>query len=308
MAMRSVWRALVGTVLASWAGVATAQTAQSGAIAGEVKDTTGAVLPGVTVEATSPALIEKVRATVTDSQGRYQITELRPGAYSVNFTLPGFSTFRREGIELTSGFTANVNAELKIGALEETVTVTGAAPIVDTQNVRSQNVISRELLDALPTGRSVAGVGALTLGATPTGSGNFSGHDVGGNKGENTKALAIHGLNISNTRNRWEGSPINTLIGAGGGNSQYFVNTIAVQEIVVDTGGNSADSDTGGANYNVVPKDGGNRLSFNTAGNYAGENLQADNFTEDLRNRGVVSVPPIYKIFDAGGVRSGNGV
>ena len=297
------WR--VGLVLASvallWSATASAQTTSSGAISGEAKDTTGAVLPGVTVEVASPALIEKVRAAVTDAQGRYLITELRPGAYTVTFTLPGFSTYKREGIALTAGFTANVNGDMQVGALEETITVSGASPIVDTQNVRSQNVISRELLDALPTGKSVAGIGALTLGATPTGSGNFSGHDVGGNKGENTKSLAIRGLAIANTRNRWEGSPINTLIGAGGGNAQYFVNTLAVQEIVVDTGGNSADSETGGANYNVVPKDGGNRLSFNVVGNYAGENLQADNFTDTLRNRGVVSLPPIYKIFDAGG-------
>jgi hypothetical protein len=280
---------------------AAAQTAQSGAIAGEVKDTTGAVLPGVTVEAASPALIEKIRVATTDSQGRYQITELRPGAYTVTFTLPGFNALRREGIELSSGFTANINAELRIGAIEETITVSGATPIVDTQNVRSQNVISRELLDTLPTGKSVAGVAALTLGALPSGSGNFSGHDVGGNKGENTKAIAIHGLSIANTRNRWDGTPINTLIGNGGGNSQYFVNTNAVQEIVVDTGGIAADSETGGANYNVVPRDGGNRISVTAAGNYAGENLQQNNMSDSLRERGVSNLPPIYKIYDAGG-------
>jgi hypothetical protein len=294
---------LVLAVLALLVGAAaaSAQTAQSGAIAGEVKDTTGAVMPGVTVEAASPALIEKVRTAVTDSQGRYQITELRPGRYTVTFALTGFNTFRREGIELTSGFTANVNGELKVGALEETITVTGASPIVDTQNVRSQNVVSRELLETLPTGKSVVGIGSLTLGASSTGSGNFSGHDVGGNKGENTKALAIHGLSIANTRNRWDGTSINTLIGNGGGNSQYFVNTNAVQEIVVETGGIAADSETGGANYNVVPRDGSNRFSVTASGNYTGDKLQQDNMSDALRNRQVTSLPPINKIYDAGG-------
>src|SRR4029453_18104818 len=105
----------------------------SGTIAGVVRDTSGAVMPGVTVEAASPALIEKVRSVVTDGQGLYRIVDLRPGSYTVTFTLPGFSTFKREGIELTTSFTAQVNAELKVGALEETVPVSGEAPVVDIQ-------------------------------------------------------------------------------------------------------------------------------------------------------------------------------
>src|SRR5262245_60356375 len=114
-----------------------AQSATTGSIAGVVRDTTGAVLPGVTVEAASPALIEKVRSVVTDDQGNYKIVELRPGTYTVTFTLPGFATFRREGLALTTGFTAAGNAEMKVGSLEETVVVTGASPVVDIQNVRT---------------------------------------------------------------------------------------------------------------------------------------------------------------------------
>src|SRR5580765_7399734 len=125
--------------------------AESGNIAGAVRDGSGAVMPGVTVEAASPALIEKVRVVTTDTQGLYRIVDLRPGRYTVTFTLPGFSTFKREGIELTTGFTAAVNAEMKVGTLEETVTVTGESPVVDTQNVRKQNVVSSDLLEALPT-------------------------------------------------------------------------------------------------------------------------------------------------------------
>lgn len=103
-------------------------------IAGAVKDASGAVLPGVTVEAASPALIEKVRSAVTDSTGQYRIENLRPGTYAVTFSLPGFSTFKREGIELTGSFTATIDAEMRVGQLQETVTVTGASPIVDVQS------------------------------------------------------------------------------------------------------------------------------------------------------------------------------
>ena len=131
-----------------------AQAALSGGIAGVVRDSTGAVLPGVTVEATSPALIEKVRAVVTDSQGQYKIVELRPGTYAVTFTLPGFSRVRREGVELATGFTAAVNAELSVGLLAETITVSGASPVVDVQNTQPQVVLQRAELDSLPRPRA----------------------------------------------------------------------------------------------------------------------------------------------------------
>ena len=138
---------------------------QASGIAGAVRDTSGAVLPGVTVEAASPALIEKVRSVVTDSEGRYNIVDLRPGTYTVTFSLPGFTGFRREGIVLTAGFTATVNADMQVGAVEETITVTGETPLVDTQNVRRQTVVSDEMLDTLPTSTKQANsLIALTLG------------------------------------------------------------------------------------------------------------------------------------------------
>ena len=155
---------LVTAVLLFMPGTLMGQSA-TGAIAGLVADTTGAVLPGVSVEVTSPALIEKVRTAVTDDQGRYQIVELRPGNYVVTFTLPGFSSVKREGIELTTGFTATVNAELRVGAVEETVLVSGASPVVDTQNVRQQTVLTRQVLDAIPATKTVQSYAALTVGA-----------------------------------------------------------------------------------------------------------------------------------------------
>src|SRR3989442_793696 len=157
---------------------------QASGIACVVKDTSGAVLPGVTVEAASPALIEKVRSVVSDGEGRYQIVDLRPGAYTVTFTLTGFNTVRREGIELNAGFTASINGDMRVGALEETVTVTGASPVVDTQNVRTQSVLQREVLDTLPTNKSIQGFASLVVGMTNAASSGttFGRYDVGGNK------------------------------------------------------------------------------------------------------------------------------
>src|SRR5262245_19828293 len=125
--------------------------ADSGNIVGIVKDTSGAVLPGVSVEAASPALIERVRTTVTDEQGRYRIGDLRPGTDTMTFNRPGFSTLKRESLELTTGFTATVNADLKVGTREETITVSEQAPMVDVQNIQQQVTITNTTLDALPT-------------------------------------------------------------------------------------------------------------------------------------------------------------
>src|SRR5258705_1721486 len=165
--------------------------ADTGNIAGVVRDTSGAVIPGVTVEASSPALIEKVRSVVTDSQGLYRIVDLRPGMYSVTFALPGFGSVKREGIALTTGFTASVNAELKVGSLEETVTVSGEAPLVGTQNVEQQQTLSRENLDAIPTSRRPAQFITLIVGAD--GGANASTlHDVGG-VGSDRAFFGVHG-------------------------------------------------------------------------------------------------------------------
>ena len=142
------------------------QSSGAGAIAGVVRDTSGAVMPGVTVEAASPALIEKVRSVVTDERGLYRIVDLRPGSYSVVFTLPGFSTFKREGIELTTSFTATVNAEMSVGSVAETVTVLGESPVVDIENVRQQTTIARETLDAIPTTKRIGQYASIIPGAT----------------------------------------------------------------------------------------------------------------------------------------------
>src|SRR5882672_8455225 len=172
---------------------AAAQSALSGGIAGVVRDASGAVLPGVTVEAASPALTEKARAVVSDDQGQYKILDLRPGTYTVTFTLSGFSTFRREGVELTTGFTATINADLRVGALEETITVSGQSPIVDTQNTRQTVVMTRQVLDTIPVTKTQQGFGAITLGGTTS----LARQDVGGSSGEQTTGITLHGIGDS---------------------------------------------------------------------------------------------------------------
>ena len=128
--------------------------AQTSGISGAVVDETGGVLPGVVVEATSPALLTEVRTVVTDGQGRYSIVSLPSGIYLVTYTLPGFSTVRREGVELVAGFTANIDTQLVVGGVEETITVTGATPTVDVQNVRTQNVLDDDTLNLLPNAQT----------------------------------------------------------------------------------------------------------------------------------------------------------
>src|SRR5829696_1486037 len=121
------------------------------AIAGVVKDTSGAVMPGATVEASSPALIERTRSVVTDGAGQYKIIDLSPGIYEVVITLTGFKSVRRSGIVLEGNFTAQVNAELQVGSVEESITVTAAPPTVDTVNNTAAFVVNRDILDSIPT-------------------------------------------------------------------------------------------------------------------------------------------------------------
>src|SRR5262245_9723156 len=202
-------------------GAAAAQS--TGNIAGLVTDTTGAILPGVTVETASPALIEKTRTVTTDGQGRYLLEALPAGTYKVTFSIAGFKTIVREGIQLTTGFTAPVNAELAVGSVAARVTVSGATPLLDVQNVRTQNVLQREVLDALPTNKSMHGFAALTVGLN--GGAIFGKYDVGGNKTDAYGFLSIHGSDTTDGHMLYNGMPFNHMQGTGGGyNKQFFIN------------------------------------------------------------------------------------
>jgi hypothetical protein len=251
------------------------------------------MLPGVTVEASSPALIGKTRAVITDGQGQYRILSLVPGVYSVTFSLPGFNAFKRDGIELTANFTATVNAELRVGSLEETVTVSGQSPIVDVQNTASRNLISSSVLEALPTNRTLAAWAALTpgLGAGATAM------DVGGSKGEQSVRLAIHGGRGGEQRMLLDGMNVSGISSYWG----FMPDPSATQEVVVNLGGGSAEADLGGVQMNFIPKDGGNRFSTYLFANFANERLQGDNLSDQIRARGLKTVNAVDHIYDVNG-------
>jgi hypothetical protein len=267
-------------------------------IAGVVKDTSGAILPGVTVEAASPALIEKVRTVVTDSKGEYKIIDLRPGLYTVTFTLPGFSTAKREGVDLPSNFTATVNAELRVGDLQETVTVSGAAPTVDVQNVVQQKAFTRTILDTLPTNKGIPAYGALTPGVVvpPTA------QDVGGNRGELSFRMVIHDGRMGDQRLLQDGMRYNSAEGTGRG---MYIDPANAQEIVVELGGGSAETEFGGVQVNLIPKEGGNRFSEYFFTNYTDHNLQTGNLTDDLRARGLNAANHVKRVYDFNGAVGG---
>src|SRR2546426_3913502 len=285
-------RALVSLVLTLallFAATAHSQSLSSGTIGGVVKDQSGAVLPGVTVEAASPALIEKVRTAVSDDQGVYRIVDLRPGAYTVTFTLPGFGTFRREGVELTTGFTATVNADMKVGALEETVTVSGAAPLVDTQNVNQQRVFGRTLVEQLPSSPTINQYATLIPGAILTS--GASAQDIGGSRGEFQTGFTIHGARAGDFQQLRDGMFWGTLVAAG--NRMSSLNQATVDEVTVQTSGATAEAESGGALVNIVPRDGGNTFRGSFAANFASQALQSNNLDDGLRARGVTVVADI---------------
>jgi hypothetical protein len=281
------WKGIlfVITVLAMIPGAALAQSGAS--ISGTVKDASGAVLPGVTVEAASPALIEKTRTAVTDGTGQFRITELLPGTYTVTLTLTGFSTVKREGIELTGSFIATLNVDMKIGNVAETITVSGETPIVDVQATTRQTVITHTELDALPTGKNMFNVGVLIPGVTIT-TGGLANQDVGGALGPNTLALGIHGGRTQDQRFTMNGISLSTMIGGGWGGGT-IPNPAGVSEMLFDTSAVDASLSTGGVRINFIAKDGGNRFSGTTSFLFANSSMQGDNFTQRLRDLGLTT-------------------
>jgi len=276
-----------------------AQEAPSG-ITGLVRDTSGAVLPGVTVEAASPALIEKVRTAVTDSEGRYNIVDLRPGTYSINFGLSGFRSLRREGIVLQAGFTATVNADLQLGAIEETITVSGASPVVDTQNSRQQRVVSTDVLESLPTStKSLGTLVALVPGMTGPA-------DVGGSSGTYSSANvkgSFHGKVGVGNKMMYDSMRVNNMASTSA--MGYIINAAVVEEMTVETGGASAESAAAGIVMNNIPKEGGNAFSVAFSGLFTKDTFQGDNLTDQLRSRGLNTVNKVLNLYDAAATLGG---
>jgi hypothetical protein len=266
-------------------------------LAGTVRDTSGAVLPGVTVEASSPALIERVRSVVSDERGQYQIIDLRPGPYAVTFSLPGFTTVVRTGVELSGGGVTTINAELRVGTLEETITVTGESPVVDVQtSTRREVVLSTETIQSLPALRgygnyltAIPGIQGTALSSSATPSNPlFSAR--GGRSSEGN--MQIDGMNV--------GASV-----GGGGVSGYYYDLNNASEVQVTIAGGLAEVDRGGPAINVVPRSGGNTFSGTYFGSFAGEWAQSSNLNDELRSYGFADLPALIKNWDTSSTYSG---
>jgi hypothetical protein len=275
--------AVFGLLALPWTVVA------QSAIAGRVTDTTGAVLPGVAVEASSPALIEGVRAAVTDSQGRYTIIDVRPGTYSVSFALAGFTTVVRQEIEVGSNVNVPINAVLAVGALEESVTVSGATPVVDVQAAARTEVLPRETLNALPTNRTWISAGAIVPGARMTKP------DVGGSDAVQQAYVTARGMAANDNGMQIDGMDVKPNNEAG---NQQYPNFAMVQEVTYQTSAIPADTSSGGVRINMIPREGGNGYSGEMFYSVADGGWQSNNITPELLSRGLATTTSTDLLYD----------
>jgi len=261
-------------------------------IAGSTRDTSGAAVPGVTVEATSPALIEKVRTAVSDDRGIFRIVNLPPGTYTVTFALSGFNQVKRDGIELTGSFTAQVDGVMAVGGLTETVTVTGASPIVDVQSIRRQTTITNDVLTAIPTARSWAAAALLIPGIVTIGGGPS---DI-----QVTPQMTVFGgAGGRNNEGRMQVDGLNAGAGLGGsGVSTYVADISNAQEIVTTTSGGLGEVEVGGPSLSIIPKSGGNTLKGAAYLTGVGEGMVGSNYTEDLKLAGLTTPGKLLKQWD----------
>lgn len=293
--MRQSIKRFLGFVAVLLASASTVYAQAS--ITGVVRDSSGGVLPGVTVEAASAALIEKVRTATSDGGGQFRIVDLRPGEYVVTFSLAGFNTVRRDGLTLTGSFTAVINVDMRVGALEETVTVTGEAPTVDIQATTTQRVVNRAVIDAIPTGQYYTQMAALIPGATLTSRGGIS-QDVGGLSGDSQTLVAIHGGKIEDQKPMLNGVEMTS---STGNSMAIGPNMSQMEEVAIDTSAVDASQGTGGVRINFIPRDGGNTFRGNVFLSGAGEGMQADNLTDKLKSRGLTAVNHTKRVFDTQG-------
>ena len=283
MRLRSGVSGLIAAGLLLWAHSAAAQSQ----FTGQVKDESGGALPGVTVEAASPVLIQGTRSAVTDGEGRYRIVDLRPGLYKLTFALSGFSTNVMEAVQLPADFTSTINTDLKVGALEESVTVSGQASVVDVQQASRTQVMTRDMLDGLPVARTVQTIGMTIPGI------RMSAQDVGGSRSTGQTNMSAHGMAGRNNTLQLDGQQINSQ--ENNGEQFGYLNDNLTAEASVSTYGTPAEVSGGGVRVNVVPKDGGNRFSGNIfLGNSPGK-WQANN-ADPSKLKGVVSPPKLRHI------------
>ncbi len=265
------------------------------AIGGVVTDPSGAPIAGVRVEASSAALIERARVTVTDGAGRYRIEELRPGTYQVRFALQGWRPYQQEGVQLAGSFTATVNVELAVGSMTETITVTADTPAVDVHNAKRELTLGGDLVRSIPTARSYNALLVLIPGVvtnvndTVTGTATTSFPIHGGRTNEGR--LSLDGLNI--------GSPP-----SGNSATSYVIDVGQSQEVTFTMAGGLGESETAGLTMNIVPKSGGNQLHGSLFASGAPATFRSDNLTSELIAQGVTATP-LTKVYDLSGTLGG---
>lgn len=271
-----------------------------GSIAGVVRDSSDAVLPGVTVEAVSPVLIEKVRSAITDGNGQYTVVNLPPGTYDVSFGLPGFSTVTRQGVEVTIGFTAAINITMSVGGLEETVTVTGETPVVDLQSAAQRTALSAREFKELPSSGSWIQMAALVPAVTA------SNRDVGGVLGDQTGAqVSAHGQRPGDGVSMIDGLRIGNMY-IDSNLTNMSLSPLLFDQVDVSFAGQSGESGTNGVLMNAIPKSGGNSFSGSFLANGSGPSLQGDNVTDRLQARGLQGASTtLKKLFDVNGAVGG---
>src|SRR5688572_28183838 len=280
---RALRSSLVIAAITLFPSIALAQAT----LTGTVRDTSGAILPGVTVEATAPA--QATRSVVTDGNGVYRIIELSPATYTLTASLPGFNKFERAGIQLAGTQVITIPIDLRVGALQETVTVTGETPVVDVQSVRREVVLDSEVIQTVPGTRTVGNLLNATPGLTVDGNGVnptptmtfFSARGGQTNEGR----MTVNGLTVAAAFN-------------GGGVSSYILDTVNSDEVSVTVSGGMGESDTGGPAMNLVPRAGGNQFRGTVFYNNAGEWSRGDNLDDELRAVGINETPGIIAAYD----------
>ena len=289
--MRVCWTLAV--VLASIAGAPCGAFGQ--AIAGAVRDSSEAVLPDVTVQAQSAALIEKTRTAVTDGSGQYRIADLRPGLYTITFRRDGFQPLVREAVEVTTASTTNVNVLLQPGAVTNTITVTGQTPAVDVQSATTAITLRGDVVKSLPTVRGYNALVVLIPGIVT------SANDVV--TGTTATQFPIHGGRSNEGRLSLDGL---TVGGPSGGNSptSYVIDTGAAEEVTFAAAAGLGETETGGLVVNIVPKAGGNARHGSLFASGTSEKLASDNLTSTLKNQGVMA-SPLSKVYDVSATAGG---
>jgi len=270
-----------------------------GTISGVAKDVSGAVLPGVAVEAASPALIEKARTAVTNESGQYTLVSLPPGTYTVAFTLPGFSITKREGIEMIANFTAQVNADMRVGGVTETVEVIAETPLVDVQSATVARAVTKDVIKEIPTGGTMYQLAAMMVGVTIGGGAAVV--DVGGASGSPVQAqLSAHGGAAGDEVQMIDGLKVGNMM-SNSGRTNQTLSPLLFEQIDVQISGHAGDAPSIGVQSNLIPRTGGNSFHGTVLVNGSSGRFQSNNLTSRLKAFGLTDTTRLKNVYDVNG-------